>query len=31
VPLEVIVRGRGGLHCITRDEPAGGTLPDVGR
>lgn len=31
VPLEVIVRGRGGLHCITRDEPAWGTLPAFGR
>ena len=23
VPIDVVVRGRGGLHCITRDEPAG--------
>lgn len=30
VPVEAIVRGRGGLHCITRDEPAGGALPTVG-
>jgi len=22
VPLDVVVRGRGGLHCITRDQPA---------
>lgn len=22
VPIDVVVRGRGGLHCITRDEPA---------
>ena len=22
VPLDIIVRGRGGLHCITRDQPA---------
>jgi len=24
VPVDVLVRGRGGLHCITRDEPLGG-------
>ena len=24
VPIDVVVRGRGGLHCITREEPAEG-------
>ena len=29
VPIDVVVRGRGGLHCITRDEPAApGSQPE---